>query len=369
MDQAEVLQAGLSAGMSAVSGFHSSKPNWVDASLAGKNIIPLDEVPTAKSRVLFLSATKPVSASPLCIGAWPWGDTPTWHWSDDEWPAVQAAWKVLYEAGINFIDTAQAYGSGKGEKLVGEAVRGLPRDSFVIQTKWLSTATKLTNFIHPVDAPVKCLKESLERLGLDYVDIYLVHGPIHPQSIHHAAEGMAKCVHDGLARAVGVANYSKEDMLKFADELKKYNVPLAVNQCEFSVLRRLPELSGNIAAARERGIVFQSYSSLGQGRLTGKYNKENPPPKTYRFSSYPMEELEPVLAVLRRIGERHGKSMASVALNYNISKGVVPLVGIRNEKQARDAVEALGWRLSIEDMVAIDKVSIEGKTTKLWQQG
>src|SRR5438105_1423543 len=99
----KVLQTGLSAGMSAVAGIHSNKPNWVDGSLAGKNTLPLDEVPTAKSRISFPSAKQPVSASPLCVGGWPWGDTATWHWSDDEWPAVQAAWKVLYEAGINFI--------------------------------------------------------------------------------------------------------------------------------------------------------------------------------------------------------------------------------------------------------------------------
>jgi diketogulonate reductase-like aldo/keto reductase len=99
----------------------------------------------------------------------------------------------------------------------------LPRDSFVIQTKWLSTPAKLANYIHPVDAPIKSLRASLERLGLEHVDIYLVHGHIHLQSIASATEGMTKCVREGLTRAVGVANYEKEDMIR-SEEMKKYGI-------------------------------------------------------------------------------------------------------------------------------------------------
>lgn len=365
----KVLQTGLATGMSAVSGIHSSKPKPVGPSLAGKNVLPQDFVPGPKDRHTVPSPKWDIKASYVCIGAWPWGDKATWNFSEDELPAVKEAWKKLYDAGINFIDTAEAYGNGKSEEIIADLIEGLPRDSYVIQTKWLSTPTKLANYIHPIDAPLKSLRASLSRLGLDYVDIYLVHGHIHPQSIASAAEGMAKCVEQGLARAVGVANYDRDDMLKFAEELAKYNIPLAVNQNEFHCMRRLPELTGNIATAREKGIVFQSYSSLAQGRLSGKYTADNPPPKTYRFSSYDMKDVEPVLAVLRRIGERKGKSVASTSLNYNISKGVVPLVGIRNVKQAEDAIGALGWRLTQEEMEEIDRVSLEGEKTVMWQQG
>ena len=116
-------------------------------------------------------------------------------------------------------------------------------------------------------------------------------------------------------------------------------------------------------------MIFQSYSSLAQGRLTGKYTKDNPPPKSHRFSSYKMEDLEPVLETLERVAERRRKSIAAVALNYNISKGVLPVVGIRNVEQAKCAIEALGWRLTDSEMAEIDKVSIVGDKTILWQQG
>ncbi|KAK4455160.1 alcohol dehydrogenase [Podospora aff. communis PSN243] len=368
-----VLQAGLATGMSAVSGIHSSKPKWADHSLAGANLMPDDFCPDPESRIeIPTKSGTPVRASYLCVGLWwPWGDTATWNYTADELPAIKAAWDVLCQAGINFIDTAEAYASGTSEEIVGGLIKDLPRDSYVIQTKWLSTPMMADNFLHPIDAPVKSLRGSLERLGLEYVDIYLIHGLIHPQSIAHAAEGMAKCVELGLAKAIGVANYDRDDMLQMKTELVKYNIPLSVNQCEFNVLRRYPEISdeGVMKTCRAEGIIFQSYSSLAQSRLSGKHNVENPPPKTCRFSNYDMEVVDPIVDVLRKIGQQRGKNVPSVALNYNISKGALPLVGIKNPEQARDVVDALGWRLTRDEVIEIDKVSIEGKKTVLWQQG
>ena len=84
---------------------------------------------------------------------------------------------------------------------------------------------------------------------------------------------------------------------------------------------------------RDRDIVFQSYSSLAQDRLTGKYSPKNEPRKTYRFSSYPMKDLEPTLKVLRGTANARSISINSVALNYDLSKGVVPPVGIRTQSR------------------------------------
>ena len=213
------------------------------------------------------------------------------------------------------------------------------------------------------------LKESLERMGLDYVDVYMVHGHIHPGSISQVAKGMADCVEQGLAKTIAVANYSKEDMVEMADALSEYGIPLAINQIEYHMLRRIPEMSGLMQTCRERGIQMQSYSSLAQGRLTGKYSAENEPPKTYRFSSYPMKDLEPSLEVLKKIANKRGVPMSAVALNYNIGKNCIPVVGVRKVSQAQENLQALGWRLTNEEYKELDAVSIEGKETQLWQQG
>jgi aryl-alcohol dehydrogenase-like predicted oxidoreductase len=367
----KILQAGLTAGMSTTEGIHSSKPTWVDPAVSKSKsfLLPADFIPNTQSTVTLRGKNGDIQVPRLNIGAWSWGDTATWHWSPEELPAVKEAWKLLVENGLNWIDTAQAYGSGESERICGELFKGLKREEYIIQTKWYVVPDNLKNILSPSHAPTKFLRESLERMGLEYIDVYLVHGHIHASSLAQVAKGLAECVELGLTKTVGVANYDEGDMVKLAEELEKYGIPLATNQCEFSVLRRHPELSGLLQACHDRGIVFQSYSSLAQGRLTGKYTVDNPAPKTYRFSSYDMKDIEPTVEVLSAIGKGHGKNPASVALNYNLSKGIVPTVGIRKPEQARDAIEAFGWRLSAEETERIDKVSMSGKTTALWQQG
>ncbi|KAF2998235.1 hypothetical protein E8E13_005706 [Curvularia kusanoi] len=351
-----VLQAGLSTGMSATDGIHTGehvRPNPAREThprfdgLA--SVIPENQVPSARDLVTYRG-----------------------KYMDDRlsasFPAIQQAWQHCFSKGVNFIDNAQAYGTGESEAICGRLFKGMKKLDFVIHTKYF-VIPQLKDLLHPKAAPLKKLEGSLERLGVDSVDIYLVHGPIHIQSISTVAKGMAECVEKGLTKCVGVANYSLEDMLQFAEELAKYNVPLALNQCEFSVLRRLPELSGMIQACKDRGIVFQSYSSLAQGRLSGKYNAQNPPPKEYRFSSYDMKEIDPIVALLRTIGQRHGVGPAAVALNYNMCKGATPLVGIRRPEQAEQDCAALEWRLSNREIREIDEVSFAGHATKMWQQG
>ena len=370
-----VLQAGLSSGMSAVTGVHTgkhTKPNPVRDSHPNFDglaaVKPEDWLPQGTPNIVYKGKNGDVHAPPLCIGAWSWGDKATWHWKPEEEPAVAEAWRHCVNKGVNFIDTAQVYGTGESESICGRLVQDMPRDSFIMQTKYF-VVPQMKDILHPDQAPMRKLQTSLKNFGLDYVDIYVVHGPIHVQSIKTIAKSMADCVDTGMAKTVGVANYSLEDMITMQEELLKYGVPLAINQVEFSVLRRLPELNGLLQACKERGIVLQSYSSLAQGRLTGKYTTENEPPKQYRFSSYDMKDIEPVNAVLMGIADRHGVPISAVALNYNMCKGITPVVGVRKPEQAESNCKALGWRLTNDEIREIDGVSFEGHTTSLWQQG
>lgn len=367
-----VLQNALSGGLSAVEGVHKKEMIPVDPGHDGTQfVLPQDVVPQRETRITFKGAPTGKDVDFPCIswGAWSWGDKATWHWSDDQFPALKQAWDDAIKAGFVWIDTAQAYGSGESERICGKLFKDLPRDSYRVQTKWYVVADNLTNLFQPSKAPAKMLKESLDRMGLDYVDCYLVHGHIHPSSIKQTAKGLAECVESGMTRTVGVANYNVKDMIKMADTLAEYGIPLATNQCEYSILRRLPEVEGMFAACRERGIAFQSYSSLAQGRLSGKYHAGNEPPKEYRFSSYPMKDIEPTLEVVKEIAANRGKPCSAVALNYNLSKGVLPVVGMRDPKHVNENLQALGWRLTEDEIRRLDAVSVKGKTTKLWQQG
>ncbi|THW29108.1 Aldo/keto reductase [Aureobasidium pullulans] len=365
-----VLQTALSSGFSATEGFHSDKPNKVDPSFNGMEaVLPQYFVPQTSTRITLKGKKSDVQIPWMSIGAWPWGDKATWHWDPKEREGLNEAWKYLVDNNITYIDTAQAYGSGESEVICGELVKDMPRDKFIMQTKYYVVPDNFKNIFTPASAPYKMLKESLERMKLDYMDVYMVHGHIHAGSIKQVAKSLADCVDEGLCKVVAVANYSVEDMLQMKEELAKYDIPLELNQCEYHVMRRLPETEGMLRTCREKGIQFQSYSSLAQGRLTGKWTPDNEPPKTYRFSSYPIKEIQHTLDVVKRIAEKRGVSMAAVALNYNISKGVNPVVGVRNLEQAKSNLQAFGWRLTDEEIREMDSVSIEGKHTKLWQQG
>ncbi|PSK40230.1 hypothetical protein B9Z65_8170 [Elsinoe australis] len=240
-------------------------------------------------------------------------------------PALEAGWKHAVSEGAGWIDNAQAYGSGRSEEITKGLPQGLPRDSYQIQTKWYVVPDNLTNVFHPNQAPAIMLRDSLKRMGLDYIDCYLVHGNIFPSSIKPWPRvSPTLWRREDFNKTVGVANFNEADMIKMADALAEYGVPLATNQCEYNLLRR----------------------SLAQGRLTGKYDKNNPPPKNHRFSSYLMEELEPQLNVLREIADRRGKPVAAVALNYNISKGILPVASIRSREMVDTNLAALGWRLN-----------------------
>ena len=130
-----------------------------------------------------------------------------------------------------------------------------------------------------------------------------------------------------------MSNYSAKETERIHAALAERGVPLATNQVEYSLLRRRPETGGLLATCRQLGVVLLAYSPIGQGRLTGKYSAANPPPGKRNFSAHPMEEVDQVVAVLRRIGSAHDRTPSQVALRWLIDKGAVPDPG-RQERRA-----------------------------------
>jgi aryl-alcohol dehydrogenase-like predicted oxidoreductase len=167
-----VLQTGLSAGMSSVSGIHkSNKPNAVSKDFDGlATVVPQDWIPSNETRITYKGKNSNVQASLISIGAWPWGDKTTFHWKPEEEDAVQEAWKLCLAQGVNFIDTAQAYGTGESERICGRLFKTMRREDFVIQTKYY-VVPQTTDILHPSTAPRRKLEDSLKNFGLDYVDI------------------------------------------------------------------------------------------------------------------------------------------------------------------------------------------------------
>lgn len=322
--------------------------------------------------------------APLGVGAWAWGDKSTWGMGGYDTTltesSIEAAWDASIEAGVTLFDTAEVYGRGESERIIGRLLARDPaiRSRLVIATKFWPAPWK------PNVGPAlrASLRASLDRLGLERVDLYQIHGPISLRSHAAMADALAAVHDEGLVDAVGVSNYSTKEMRAIHTQLASRGIPLASNQIEFSLLRRKPETSGLLAECRQLGVIPIAYSPIGQGRLTGKYSASNPPPGRRAFSAHPMERVDAIVAELRRLGEACAgqdgpRTPSQVALRWLIQKGAVPIPGAKNAEQARQNAGALGWQLSDEQVAALDAVALEAEplrspvaiANRFWQHG
>lgn len=292
---------------------------------------------------------------PMGVGAWSWGDRLFWGYGRGyAFQDVQDVFEISLEAGITFFDTADSYGRGQSERILGELARQVKTHP-VIATKFMPYPWRLTR-----KSLVGALRKSLKRLGLQQVQLYQVHHPLPPVPIETWASALADVVELGLTQAVGVSNYSIAQMRRAQTTLAKRNLLLASNQVEYHLLNRKIEFNGLLDLCKETGVTVLAYSPLAQGVLTGKYSPQNPPPgiRGMRYGSKLLAQLPPLFRVMREIGQAHGgKSLSQVALNWVMCKGAVPIPGAKNATQAQENSGAVGWRLTPDEVAQIDHAS------------
>ncbi|MBU4225404.1 MAG: aldo/keto reductase [Chloroflexi bacterium] len=288
------------------------------------------------------------------LGAWAWGDRVVWHYgqgyTDDD---IQAALQTALEAGINLVDTAEVYGSGRSERLLGQFIKNSAKP-VLVATKFMPYPWRLTR-----GAMSKALQRSLERLELEHIDLYQIHWPLPPFPIEYWVEGLAEMVKARLTHAVGVSNYDKNQMQRAYTVLAKYDIPLASNQVEYHLLDRSIEKNGLLDRCHELGVRLIAYSPLAKALLTGKYTADNPPPGIRgRGAAGILSRLGSLLQLMTEIGQDHGnKTPGQVALNWVICKGALPIPGAKTASQAAQNAAALGWRLTAEQVLALDQAS------------
>jgi aryl-alcohol dehydrogenase-like predicted oxidoreductase len=311
----------------------------------------------ATSRVL---GSTGVQVPALGIGTWAWGDTLFWGYGKEYGEEqLRDAFQQAIAAGVNFFDTAEIYGFGESEKLLGRFMQ--ERDAPVhIATKYFPLPWRFSS-----GAVADALTASLKRLQVPTVDLYQVHWPFDfLMGQPTLMEALASEVKQGRIRAVGVSNYSATQMRQAHELLAKQGVPLAVNQVQYSLLARTIETNGVLGTARELNITILAYSPLAQGLLTGKYTPDQSPSLSGarrwdpRFSSTGLQKLMPVIETLQAIATERDRTPAQVALNWLISQGnVIPIPGAKNGKQAQQNAGALGWSLTEVERDRLDRVT------------
>ncbi len=287
--------------------------------------------------------------SPLGIGTMTWGDRSRSYGGSRGREADAAAFTASLAAGVDLFDTAEVYGRGSSERRLGELIRG---QDPVIATKFMPIPGRTTASLP------RALDRSLSRLGRTSVDLYQIHWHTPWMRIRPLMDRLADAVEAGKTRAVGVSNFSAEDMRTAHAALERRGVPLASNQVQYSLLHRRPEANGVLDACRELHVTLIAYMPLATGALTGKYSDGVRPRDPWRrvmryYRGNGQQAVGQVVGRLREIGERHGKTPGQVALRWLIEQGTVPIPGAKDGPQATENAGALTFRLTRDEVDAL----------------
>jgi aryl-alcohol dehydrogenase-like predicted oxidoreductase len=254
--------------------------------------------------------------------------------------AVYETYQALVGGGGGFLDTAEVYGFGKSEQLIGDCVRKDGRPVIL--------ASKFAPFIARTSGAqlLAALDKSLARLGVASLDLYYIHFPFPFADLDGLADALVEAVKRGKTRAVGVSNFNPEQMKRIAARLDRAGIPLAANEVNYSLLHRNPEANGVLDACRALDVALVAYFPLASGRLAAAPDGKNP-------------RLEALQGALSEIGQAHQASAGEAALNWLLARDphVIPIPGASKAKHATQNLAALRWKLTDDEFAAVDKAS------------
>jgi aryl-alcohol dehydrogenase-like predicted oxidoreductase len=289
------------------------------------------------------------------IGTWSWGDRIFWGYGVGYKEAdLEEAFKYCLASGVTFFDTAETYGQGQSEILLGKFSNQTPQP-IQIATKFMPFPWRFNK-----RSLMRALKDSLHRLGRSQTELYQIHWPLPPVNIETWMEAMVDANQAGLIGSVGVSNFDRNRMQRAYDTLIRHGTRLASNQVEFNLINREIEKNGLLEHCQSLGVAVIAYSPIAMGVLSGKYTIENLPNgvRGRKYSRKVIERVKPLITLLKKIGIIHdGKTPAQVALNWVICKGAIPIPGVKNSVQAEQNLGAIGWRLSDEEIALLDEES------------
>src|ERR671915_492447 len=240
-----------------------------------------------------------LKVAPLGVGAWAWGSTRLWGYGKKyNRSDVGKAFRASMAEGITLFDTAEMYGNGASERIIGEILReggfeGRP----VVATKFAPLPYRFS-----AKSLLKAVDKSLERLGIETIDLYQIHFPNPILKMNSLMDALAETVKAGQVRRVGISNYSADQMKRAHDRLASHGVSLASNQVEYSLLQRAPETNGVLEACRDLSVTLIAYSPIAKGLLTGKYSPGDRPSGLVRrmgrsFGEHNLKKIEPVVNI------------------------------------------------------------------------
>ena len=310
-----------------------------------------------------------IKVSKICLGTWNITGDSTWGYQDEK-DSIETI-KVALDCGINFFDTAEAYGDGYSEELLGKLLSPL-KDKVVIASKTVKAKYKEV---------ISACENSLKRLKREWIDIYYIHWPNREIPFEETVRAMEKLEKEGKIKMMAVSNFGVKDL---SEILKLY--PVKLNQLAYSLLFRAIEYE-ILPFCIENKISIACYSPLMEGLLTGKFKSPEEVPdgraRTRHFSkNRPLskhqeegaeQETFKTIEGIRKISEETGISMVQISLSYLLhKKGVeVVVVGARKKKQVEENAKSSEITLSPEIIEKLDRITENlknklGKNPDMW---
>ncbi len=290
--------------------------------------------------------------SAMGLGIWQWGSR-GWGWNREyRREDVRGAFERALDLGIDFFDTAEIYGGGRSEELLGDLMRGMRDEVFV--------ATKVLPWRVTAKAVERAADASLRRLRTDVIDLYQLHFPMPIVPTTRVVRAMERLVKKGKVRYLGVSNLDARGLRKAREALASEDI--VSNQVRYSLLHRGIERE-LLPYAQETDVTIIAYSPLAQGALTGRYTRESIPHDLVRsansvFSPGNLRQAAPVVEALKRIGASRNVTPAQVALNWILGHPcVLPIPGAKTAAHVMSSAGAAGWRLTEAERDELDRVS------------
>jgi aryl-alcohol dehydrogenase-like predicted oxidoreductase len=301
--------------------------------------------------------------TPIGLGCWQFSKQKNlagkfWPTLEDEF--IDKVVSLSLEGGINWFDTAEAYGKGASEKALSQALQkaGKKPGDILIATKWWPMFRFASNITKTID-------KRLGALAPYPIDLYQVHQPWSFSNERSEMDAMAELLNRKLIKNIGVSNFSAERMKNAWETLDKKGIILASNQVRYNLLDRRIESNGVMDMAKKLGITIIAYSPLAQGLVTGKFH-DNPELLQHiglrkyssGFKSEGLAKSRPLVNLVKELANQYNVTPSQIALNWLIhfhGDMVVAIPGATKENHVKENVGAMSFRLSDEDMARLDK--------------
>ncbi|HEY9543319.1 aldo/keto reductase [Prevotella sp.] len=294
-----------------------------------------------------------MNESKIALGTWAWGagafggDSVFGNKTDES--TLRPVFETAMKAGLNLWDTATVYGMGESERILGTFVKEHRREDVLVSTKFTPQIAEMYE-----NSVTKMAEASMERMGLNYIDIYWIHNPM---DVERWTPELIPLLKSGKVKRIGVSNHNLDEIRRANEILTKEGFHISAVQNHYSLLYRSSEKAGILDYCKQNDIEFWAYMVLEQGALSGKYNKENPLPaesdRGKRYNSV-LDKLEALTNGMKTIGEKYGISCSQVGVAWAVAKGALPLIGATKIHHVHEAVDAAKIKLSQEDVEQLE---------------